>query len=62
MDGAVRVSRFGHSSFSGYDLTAVDTEDYKMEYVVHFEGAARPADLALLTFDRLDSVDCGERG
>ena len=58
--GAVRVNRFDHSSLSGYDSTSVSTESFKMEYVVHFEGAERPSDLPLLSFNRLDSVNCGE--
>lgn len=58
--GAVRVSRFDHSSLSDYDLTSINTEDFKMEYVVHFEGAGRPDDLPLLTYNRMDSVNCGK--
>lgn len=58
--GAVRVTRFAHSNMSGYDSTGINTEDFKMEYVVNFEGAGRPSDLPLMSFERLDSVDCGK--
>lgn len=59
--GAVRVTRFDHSNMSSYDSTGINTEDFKMEYVVNFEGAGRPNDLPLMSFERLDSVDCGEK-
>lgn len=58
--GAVRVSRFDHSSLSGFDSTAINTERFKMEYVVHFQGAARSGDLPLLTYGRMDDVNCGK--
>lgn len=57
--GAVRVSRFDHSSLSGFDSTDVNTDRYKMEYIVNFEGAARSGDLPLLTYGRNDDVNCG---
>lgn len=60
MDGAIRVNRFVHSRLSGYDLTSVNTEDFKVEYIVHFEVLARPDDLPLLAFNRVDSINCGE--
>ena len=58
--GAVRVNRFDHSTLSGFDSTDVNTDRYKMEYIVHFEGAARSGDLPLLTYGRNDDVNCGK--
>lgn len=55
------MSRFDHSSLDDLDLTAVDTGLYKMEYIVHFQGAARPADLPLLGYTRVDTGTCGKR-
>lgn len=57
--GAVRVSRFDHSSLDGFDGSSVDTGLYKMEYVIHFHGPARPANLPLLGYT-VDASACGE--
>lgn len=53
------MSRFDHSNLSSFDPTGINTDRYKMEYIVHFEGAARSGDLPLLTFGRNDDVNCG---
>lgn len=58
--GAVRVTRFDHSSLSGYDSTEINTAGFRMEYIMHFEGVGRPDDLPLLSYGRLDSVNCGK--
>lgn len=54
------MTRFTHSSHAGYDLTGIGTREYKLEYLIHFEGVARPGDLPLLSHGRLDSVSCGK--
>lgn len=59
--GAVRVTRFDHSAVNGYDSTGINTHDFKMEYIVHFEGVRRPGNLPLLSYGRLDSVACGKK-
>lgn len=57
--GAVRVTRFDHSALDNYDSSGVGTDLFMMEYLVHFHGLARPADLPLLTA-LVDAGDCGE--
>ncbi|CAM9203511.1 unnamed protein product, partial [Choristocarpus tenellus] len=57
--GAVRVLRFDHSERFSYDTTTINTLKYQMEYIVSFDGVARPGDLPLLTSNQLDSVSCG---
>lgn len=59
--GTVRVSRFDHSTLGDFDLTTIHTGLFKMEYVIHFHGAARPADLPLLVEVAIDDAGtCGE--
>lgn len=55
------MSRFDHSSLGGFDSTGVQTGLFKMEYVIHFHGAARPANLPLLGKAITDiTLDCGK--
>ena len=58
--GAVRVNRFDHSSLDSLDSTTVNTDLFNMEYIVHFYGLARPADLSALTYTVDSDGDCGE--
>ena len=59
---AVRVNRFDHSSLDNLDLTTVNTDLFNMEYIVHFHGLARPADLPALTYTVDSDGGCGESG
>lgn len=60
INGAVRVKRYDHSNLYGFDMTATYPDSFNMEYIIYFRGAAKPHDLPLLAFDRMDSINCGK--